>query len=889
MEPWDVRKSAILAKYTTTAKLTLVSSYLAPSSLSAASSGATGASSTASAAAAAAQSSSTSLSDKVKSRLEQLDELAEDTSSKEVLSLSQADFAAKVDELTRALRRAWDEDQRVRALKLVIQCVKLLGDSTPASYYPSKFVLLTDLLDTFGNLVFDRLAEKASGGGKLRPDFRSNSVPEGAKETAKNWFYKIASIRELLPRLYVEAALLPCYRFVDDRLIGPAIGRLGGMCRGIGNQTVAAYARCYLARLGAATGRLELSHLTSTIDDCNLLLTSPADQLAPCLPALDWLVLSLARHPDARGGDPLRRLLLDAEPCLLAASLAALPPELIAEESVAIGNAVASDKVPQSCCPILVQLLGDSLTQASAVGRFPGDGDRESALALLNSAWGAVRSANPRPDEYIACASAWVSWVAKCLQLRELTTLLRDLAGQLSPDRAFESVYPQLIAFLTKLVTTVGSAGGEDFGRLITSPAFLQLFDLFQKESVRVEAACCVLDAYMAWTAGRRQDDSELASTGLFLCRLLHDSLTVVSLEDDRRRYASLICAFVSSLDFGSDFQRQLDFLVDCRAAFGHLEPVLAHLIRLVNGLAARTLAVVHGRHTARTSAFTHACAAFSFVTLPSLDEPGLRCQLYLESAQVALLNQCYGQADALLKEAIRLLLQLLAKPHQQLQQPLPPQLHPLLSSLVLFPDDPDSKQPLTLLTGLVNGLCASPPPVGDEPTVAMPTSNGLAESAQQQSIASRRPECIVPVLVTIATMSQDKYPYRVEGVSANDVLLAGSQKARSHLADLSGQLMRHLLIELDNLATAPTGQQAQQQHQRRRLRDLRLGLLCGLADHCDLTAPDTAALFGQLWQLTAASIDGGGDVQQARAALAQLRDRAAEWPEVAAAIRATE
>uniref|UniRef100_A0A1I8FJP4 DUF5107 domain-containing protein n=1 Tax=Macrostomum lignano TaxID=282301 RepID=A0A1I8FJP4_9PLAT len=71
-----------------------------------------------------------------------------------------------------------------------------------------------------------------------------------------------------------------------------------------------------------------------------------------------------------------------------------------------------------------------------------------------------------------------------------------------------------------------------------------------------------------------------------------------------------------------------------------------------------------------------------------------------------------------------------------------------------------------------------------------MPTSNGLAESAQQQSIASRRPECIVPVL---------------------------------------------------------------------------------------------------LWQLTAASIDGGGDVQQARATLAQLRDRAAEWPEGTPCIRMLE
>uniref|UniRef100_A0A1I8FPH2 DRIM domain-containing protein n=1 Tax=Macrostomum lignano TaxID=282301 RepID=A0A1I8FPH2_9PLAT len=265
----------------------------------------------------------------------------------------------------------------------------------------------------------------------------------------------------------------------------------------------------------------------------------------------------------------------------------------------------------------------------------------------------------------------------------------------------------------------------------------------------------------------RRQDDSEPASTGLFLCRLLHDSLTVVSLEDDRRATPSA------------------DLLPSAT--------------------------------TARTSAFTHACALSLLLPLPSLDEPGLRCQLYLESAQ----------ARTFVKRSnVRLLLQLLLSLINRLQQPL----HP---------------------------------------------------SAPLAVIASTIP------LTILIKAAADLSPALVNGIVAlhrlpNDVLLAGSQKARSHLADLSGQLMRHLLIELDNLATAPTGQQAQQQHQRRRLRDLRLGLLCGLADHCDLTAPDTAALFGQLWQLTAASIDGGGDVQQARATLAQLRDRAAEWPEVA-------
>lgn len=99
-----------------------------------------------------------------------------------------------------------------------------------------------------------------------------NEIPDAAKETCRNWIFKMASIRELLPRLYVEIALLKCYTFISKSDIKPAIERLTKMIRGISDPIVAVYLRLHLCRvtsklLGEGCEDIYFKNFTEFLDD----------------------------------------------------------------------------------------------------------------------------------------------------------------------------------------------------------------------------------------------------------------------------------------------------------------------------------------------------------------------------------------------------------------------------------------------------------------------------------------------------------------------------------------------------------------------------------------------------------------------------------------------
>ena len=94
--------------------------------------------------------------------------------------VSVQEFIAELESKQQDMINSWNNNDRVEALKLIIQCLKSLSDTTAIGFYPAKVFLVLDVLHTFMELVVKRLDAMDE---------------ETAKEIAKNWFYKIFSIR----------------------------------------------------------------------------------------------------------------------------------------------------------------------------------------------------------------------------------------------------------------------------------------------------------------------------------------------------------------------------------------------------------------------------------------------------------------------------------------------------------------------------------------------------------------------------------------------------------------------------------------------------------------------------------------------------------------------
>uniref|UniRef100_A0A8V5H7N3 VPS35 endosomal protein-sorting factor-like n=1 Tax=Melopsittacus undulatus TaxID=13146 RepID=A0A8V5H7N3_MELUD len=793
-EPWSSKRGEILARYTTTEKLSIVSGSFSRK----------------------ATTTGSAVSEKVRTRLEELDDL-EEGSQKELLNLTQQDYMNRIEELNQSLKDAWSSDQKVKALKIVIQVSFTFSFCTEL---PSLVVVFCFFLKP-GKLVYERILSMCVDSRVPLPDnFSPESVNDTAKETCLNWFFKIASIRELIPRFYVEAAILKCNKFLSKMGISECLPRLTSMIRGIGDPLVAVYARAYLCRVGMEVAPQLKESLNENFFDFLLTFkqihgdTVQNQLVVQCVeiplyltlysPAIDWILQCIAyRAPEVLLTEMMERCKnLGNNALLLNSIMSAFRAEFIAARSMDfIGMIKECD---ESGFPkhLLFRSLGLNLALAD-----PPENDR---LQILNEAWKVItKLKNPQVSYSLFCFTTHSK--------REVNTVLADVIKHMTPDRAFEDAYPQLQSIIQKVITYI-----YDFSLLFSVEKFLPFLDMFQKESVRVEVCKCIMESFIKHQQESTKDPVILNAL-LHICKTMHDSVNALTLEDEKRMLAALINGFIKMVSFGRDFEQQLSFYVEARSMFCNLEPVLVQLIHSVNQLAMETRKVMKGNHSRKTAAFVRACVAFCFITIPSLSGIFIRLNLYLHSGQVALANQCLSQADAFFKAAVSLV------PEVPKMINVDGKMRPsdtflleflcnFFSTLLVVPDHPEQGV-LFLVRGLLN----------------------VIQDYTWEDNSDDKVRIYTNVLHLLSAMTQEVYIYHVDKVDSNDTLYGGDSKFLAEINKLCETVIAQILDHLKTLGKEET---------LKRQSQLALYLFNTILAHGDLRNNKLNQLSVNLWNL---------------------------------------
>ena len=291
-------------------------------------------------------------------------------------------------------------------------------------------------------------------------------------------------------------------------------------------------------------------------------------------------------------------------------------------------------------------------------------------------------------------------------------------------------------------------------------------------------------------------NDPVLINTLFEVSRALHDSLDSLSPEGEQRHVASLINGFIEKIDFGKDFERQLNTYVECRSAFANLDDVKERLILCVNRLSMRTLTMVKGRHSKKTQAFVKGCLAFNHITIPSIDNTMTRLNLLVYCGIVGLKNACLPQCDTFLKAAISLVPE--AGSSAQDVAAVVQWVGLFCGLLVMVPGSPEFG-PFYLMHGLMKaiGKWSSEDGGGGE-------AGGGSAAVAAMNAAMRRTakaKCLMIMVGTCSAWAQNKLPYGVPGVDSNDTLYGGGKDYMEELDELIKSILSEAVADIEATA----------------------------------------------------------------------------------------
>uniref|UniRef100_A0A7C9AE96 Uncharacterized protein n=1 Tax=Opuntia streptacantha TaxID=393608 RepID=A0A7C9AE96_OPUST len=592
-----------------------------------------------------------------------LDELEDPQGSadEDAKFVTQQEYIARLIDMKSEIAHAWHADDHVKSLKLTVKVARLLRDTALLQFYPTLFGLVTDILGMLGDMVWERIKHKAefSEDGlqihSLREDFGPSDVCSDAKETCHNWFCKIGSIRELLPRIYLELAILPCWRFLRDDT-DDILPRLVAMMRGLGDPLASAYCHLYLAYCAQKLAPREKGYLITSIRNMSLVMTpiisskEAADdksyvrnQVLVRLmePPVEYIMKCIFKDQHQQASDVLLELGLGRNPAgllgkyscvsvILHHLLKELPPEIVDSNAVMILDLIegSADVSFDQCMNF--RLLGFRLYE------------RDPSLEVLNIVLDRILQIVCQYqdlDAYLKVVGGYVDIILQKQMKSQLETLLKGIADRACNKWVNDSEMESLQSVFAKIL-----AHKNCLKEILELNHFIEIMDVMHGSS-RDVVYMRILELAM------RNGHISCPTTMEFLyqvCQGLHDGVDSSTLDADNQHLSRLLTRFVEMVDFGTEWESHLAFLIRCRGAFACADRLKETLVHRGNCLAIKAL-----KDSTKQFALARSCLAFCEATIPSVSTPVKQLILYLETAEVALISGLLSHADGLLDSAM--------------------------------------------------------------------------------------------------------------------------------------------------------------------------------------------------------------------------------------------
>ncbi|KAI5604905.1 hypothetical protein BDE02_01G317500 [Populus trichocarpa] len=718
------------------------------------------------------------------SHLEEVDD-PQRISQEDVKVITGQEYVSRLHELKDEINRAWHAEDRVTALKLTIKVAKLLMDTSVLQFYPTLFVLATDVLDMLGDMVWKRIQQKAefSEDGtflcSLPENFKASDICSDAKETCNNWFCKVGSIRELLPRIYLELAIFPCWRFLVDQPLD-RLQRLVMMARGVVDPLASAYCRLYMAHCARKLPLSDIGHLVTCVNDTKILLMrhlsakedghfADKKRLLVSLmePTIEYIMKCIFENT-SQSQRQVDSVLLElglgrnqedlcgSSPCIsfvLHHLLKELPTEVIRSNFVGILHLIecSQDHYFDQC--LNYRLLGFRLSESRS--------KLDIVYSVVDKVIQAVAQYD-RLDQYVTVVDAYMDIVLQNQMDNHLKTILEGISKRACHKEIHEDELESLKSILMKLLSHF-----TDLHDVLALDHFLEILDVMYGNP-RSNINMHILS--MATRTGYLRDLSTIQL--LFeISQSLHDVIDFGSMKDDEyQKPLRLISRFVEMVDYGTEMERHLTFLVECRGAFGIINELKETLVHSSNCLAIKALK--DGRKHLN---FVKSCIAFSEVTIPSVLEHVVQFNLYIETAEVALLGGSVSHSDGLVVSAISCLecFDLTDGSRTSIDAGgMLSSIQKLCSLLVMFPGNPD--QGITRFPNSILSLI-------------------YFKSWMTPKMKIR---LFCGIILLLATLSQDKlpyYPYCAE-IMGNDLLFFGDPSYAHEIAALSECVLQNLI-----------------------------------------------------------------------------------------------